>query len=358
MSKNLKSLRQEIDEVNISILKMINKRIELINEISNLKDKTGIEYFDPERETEMMESVLRKNDGPLYNEIVKEIFSKIFSSSLKFMGINHQKKLLISSKSDVCFSSINQMFGINDNEPIIIAGPCAVEKPEYLETIAKFLKERNIRFIRAGAYKPRSSPYDFQGLKEEGLKILHDVSKKYGLISVTEVVDTRDVELVSKYADILQIGARNMHNFELLKAVGQTNHPVLLKRGLSATIQELMLAAEYIELEGNKKLILCERGIRTYETKTRNTLDISAIPIIKKETHLPIIADLSHSLGRKDIINDIAKAVLSAGADGIMVEVHPFPELALSDSKQQLNLEEFDTMLNLIKKIHGILSIS
>lgn len=162
------------------------------------------------------------------------------------------------------------------------------------------------------------------------------------------MVDTRDVELVAKYVDILQIGARNMHNFELLKEVGQTNYHVLLKRGISATIHELMLAAEYIVLKGNKKIILCERGIRTYETKTRNTLDISSIPIIKNETHLPIVADLSHSFGRKDIINRIAKAVLSAGADGIMVEVHPIPELALSDSKQQLNLDEFDEMLNFI----------
>lgn len=164
------------------------------------------------------------------------------------------------------------------------------------------------------------------------------------------MVDTREVDLVAQYADILQIGARNMQNFELLKEVGKTNHPVLLKRGISATIQELIFAAEYIALNGNKKIILCERGIRTYETKTRNTLDISSIPIIKKETQLPIIADLSHSLGRKDIVNNIAKAVLSAGADGIMVEVHPIPELALSDSKQQLNLNEFDDMLDFITR--------
>ncbi len=350
MSRDLKSLRQKIDNINLSILEMVNERTELIMEISKLKDKMGAEYFDSERETVMMESILRENSGPLYNELVKEIFGAIFSTSLRFMGISRQKKLLISSQSAKTFSNIKEMFGLNDNEPVIIAGPCAVEKPEYLETIARFLKDRNVKFIRAGAYKPRSSPYDFQGLKEDGLKILHEVSRKYNLISVTEVVDTRDVKLVARYVDIIQIGARNMQNFELLKEVGQTNHPVLLKRGISATIQELMFAAEYIVLEGNKKLILCERGIRTYETNTRNTLDISSIPIIKRETHLPILADLSHSLGRKDIINNVAKAVFAVGADGIMVEVHPIPELALSDSKQQLNLYEFDELLNFIKK--------
>lgn len=350
MGKDLRKLRQEIDNINISILEMLNKRTELIKEIVELKDETHTEYFDPEREIDMMEKILDRNYGPLCNDLIKEIFSVIFSASLKFMGISRQKKLLISSSSDEYFSSIKEMFELDNDEPIIIAGPCAVEKTEYLDTIAKFLKERNIKFIRAGAYKPRSSPYDFQGLKEDGLKILRDASKRYGLISITEVVDTRDVELIAQYVDILQVGARNMQNFELLKEVGQTNHPVLLKRGISATIHELMLAAEYIVLKGNRKIILCERGIRTYETKTRNTLDISSIPIIKNETHLPIIADLSHSLGRKDIINNIAKAVLSAGADGIMVEVHPIPELALSDSKQQLNLDEFDQMLNFIRR--------
>ncbi|MCL2151411.1 MAG: bifunctional 3-deoxy-7-phosphoheptulonate synthase/chorismate mutase [Oscillospiraceae bacterium] len=350
MSKSLKTLRHEIDSVNDSILEMLNKRTVLIKEVVDLKDQTGSEYFDPERETEMMENVLRKNSGPLYNDLIREAFGVIFSTSLKYMGISYQKKMLVSSSSDECFKSIGEMFDLSSNGPIIIAGPCAVETPEYLETVAKHLKDRNIKFIRAGAYKPRSSPYDFQGLKENGLKILQDVTKRFGLFSVTEVVDTRDVDLVMQYVDILQIGARNMQNYELLKEVGKTDHPVLLKRGISATIQELMLAAEYIALKGNKKIILCERGIRTYETKTRNTLDISSIPIIKNETHLPIIADLSHSLGRKDIVKNIAKAVLSAGADGIMVEVHPIPELALSDSKQQLSLSEFDDLLDCISE--------
>ncbi|MDR2023118.1 MAG: bifunctional 3-deoxy-7-phosphoheptulonate synthase/chorismate mutase [Hungatella sp.] len=219
-----------------------------------------------------------------------------------------------------------------------------------MERVARYLKEQGLHFLRGGAYKPRTSPYGFQGLRKEGLEILRDISRRYGLYSITEIVDTRDVGLVSQYADMIQIGARNMQNFELLKEVGQTRRPVLLKRGMSATIQELILAAEYIVLEGNKNVVVCERGIRTYETKTRNMLDISAVPVVKKETKLPIIVDLSHSLGRKDIIGRVAAAALAVGADGIMVEVHPIPELALSDSKQQLTLDEFDSLMKELKE--------
>lgn len=341
----LNRLRQDIDNINFQILELLNKRAFLLKEVAEFKDSSGIEYFDPSREAEMLKKILEKNDGPLFNELIKEVFSSIFSVSLKFMGITRERRLLISDKNINTFS-IHDYFNLPCGEPLIIAGPCAVETPELLEKVALALKSNNISMLRGGTYKPRTSPYDFQGLKEEGLKILSNVGKKYCLKTVTEVVDTRDVEIVSNYVDVLQIGARNMHNFELLKEVGHSKKPVILKRGISATIQEFMFAAEYIVLQGNSNIILCERGIRTYETKTRNTLDISTIPIIKKETNLPIIADLSHSLGRKDIVNSIAKAVLAVGADGIMVEVHPQPELALSDSKQQLNIEEFKLMLN------------
>ncbi|MCR4441804.1 MAG: bifunctional 3-deoxy-7-phosphoheptulonate synthase/chorismate mutase [Peptococcaceae bacterium] len=350
MARELKALREEIDDINLSILDLLNKRTSLLKEIVDLKDQKGMEYFDAEREAEMTEKILRNNRGPLNNELVKEIFNMVFAASLKYMGMSRERKLLISSGSPEKFDSIQEMFNLDSKEAVIIAGPCAVEKPEYLETVAGVLKEKGIGFLRGGAYKPRTSPYDFQGLRAEGLKILHDVAKKYDLYTVTEVVDTRDVELVAEYADVLQIGARNMYNYELLKEVGQSNCPVLLKRGLNATIQEFLYAAEYIVLRGNKKVIMCERGIRTFETKTRNTLDLSSIPIIKKETHLPIVVDLSHSLGRKDIVNHMASAALSAGADGLMVEVHPYPELALSDSKQQLSIGEFEEMLNFVRK--------
>lgn len=351
MKRELEELRLEINGINHELLRLLNLRTALVKEISDLKDEKGMEYFDPVREAEMFEDLFRQNQGPLPNELVKEVFTTIFASALKYMGIKKEKRLLVSSGHDKGFMKIHEIFNLQPETPIIMAGPCAVEKFEYLESIAALLKEKGVRFLRGGAYKPRTSPYDFQGLGEEGLKILHEVGKKYGLITVTEVMDTRDVQTVAKYVDLLQVGARNMQNFELLKEIGETDHPVLLKRGLSATVQEFILAAEYIGLRGNRKIILCERGIRTFETKTRNTLDISSIPIIKKETSLPIIVDLSHSLGRKDIINPLAGAALAAGADGLMVEVHPYPELALSDAKQQLNPEEFEELLKFILPI-------
>ena len=352
MAKDLKSLRDEIDDVNYKIFELLNYRTQIVKAIGNLKDGAGDDYFDSVREEEMMENILNINRGPLTNELVREVFSSIFSSSLKYMGINRDKKLLISSQSNTEFFDIASMFGFpDDNIPAIVAGPCSIEKVEYLETIAQLLKKNGIGIIRGGAFKPRTSPYEFQGLRREGIKILSEIAKKYDLVTVTEVVDTRDVEMVAEYVDVMQVGARNMYNYELLKEIGRSGKPVLLKRGLSATIHEFMMAAEYIGLQGNRKIILCERGIRTYETKTRNTLDISSIPIIKKETKLPILVDISHSLGRKDIVGYIAKAALAAGADGLMVEVHPSPELALSDSKQQLNPQEFEEMLRLIDPV-------
>lgn len=348
MDRKLDHFRKEIDNVNVEILELLNKRTDLIKGICDLKDEFGMIYFDPKRESEMLEKILMNNNGPLHNGLVKDIFTAIFKSSLKFMGINQERKLIISSQRNEGFYTIQKMFDIPDDRPVIIAGPCSVEKSEYLEDVAALLVKYGIKFMRGGAFKPRTSPYDFQGLRKDGLKILNEVGHKFGLITVTEVVDTRDVEMVAEYVDVLQIGARNMFNYELLKEVGLQDKPVILKRGLSATMQEFMLAAEYIGMKGNRKIILCERGIRTFETKTRNTLDISVVPIVKKETSLPILIDLSHSLGRKDIIDNIAKAAIAVGADGLMVEVHPCPEVAFSDSNQQLNPSEFIKLLEVL----------
>ncbi len=257
---------------------------------------------------------------------------------------NESMARLIKKKEN--FLTMGEIFQIDQSRPVIMAGPCAIENEAFLELTAKVLQARGIKFLRGGAFKPRTSPYSFQGLKEQGLKIMNNIAKQYDLYTVSEVLDTRQVELVAAYVDILQIGSRNMHNVELLKEVGKTNRPVLLKRGFGATLEEFILAAEYIALQGNQKIILCERGIRTFETSTRNTLDIGSIPIIKMETGLSVIVDLSHSLGRKDIVNSIARAVMAAGADGIMVEVHPEPKLALSDQRQQLNLGELMELLD------------
>lgn len=231
---------------------------------------------------------------------------------------------------------------------VVIAGPCSVETEEQLLATARFVKEAGAKILRGGAFKPRTSPYAFQGLGEEGLKILAEAKEEVGLPVATEVMDARDVALVSKYADILQVGARNMQNFLLLKELGSAGKPVLLKRGLSATIEEFLMAAEYVVSSGNKEVILCERGIRTFESYTRNTLDLSAVPIVKKLSHLPIVVDPSHAAGRWDIIEPLSVAALAVGADGVMIEVHPNPEEALSNGSQSLKFENFSTLMKSI----------
>ncbi len=234
---------------------------------------------------------------------------------------------------------------------VIMAGPCSVENRAMLVQTAKLVKAAGAHLLRGGAFKPRTSPYAFQGLGEEGLKLLRDVGKATGLSVVTELLDCRDVGLVEKYADVIQIGARNMQNFELLKEVGLARKPVLLKRGLSATINEFLLAAEYILAQGNFNVILCERGIRTFDTATRFTLDLSAVPVIKKLSHLPIVVDPSHATGAWDLVAPMAKAAVACGADGLIIEVHPDPEVALSDGPQSLLPKNFAKLVKEVRKV-------
>jgi 3-deoxy-7-phosphoheptulonate synthase len=240
---------------------------------------------------------------------------------------------------------------IGSNKVVIIAGPCAIEgRDEFMES-ASFVKDAGASVLRGGAYKPRTSPYSFQGLEKEGLGILKEVGDKTGLKIVTEVIDTRDVELFESYVDIIQIGARNMQNFRLLKEVGSSCKPVLLKRGLCATIDEWLMAAEYIMSEGNKNIILCERGIRTYETSTRNTLDLSAIPVLKSKSHLPVIVDPSHAAGTWRYVPSLSKAAVAAGADGLIIEVHHDPKIAMSDGAQSLRPDKFKNLLDELRII-------
>jgi 3-deoxy-7-phosphoheptulonate synthase len=240
---------------------------------------------------------------------------------------------------------------IGTSEVIVMAGPCAVESKEQVLKAAEAVKKSGAKILRGGAFKPRTSPYSFQGLGEKGLEILATAKEKTGLPIVTEVLEPADVSLVSQYADILQIGARNMQNFALLEAVGKISRPVLLKRGMMSTVEELLLSAEYILSNGNYNVILCERGIRTFEKYTRNTLDISAVALIKHLSHLPIIVDPSHATGERKLIKPMSKAAIAGGADGLIIEVHPCPEEALCDGYQSLNLEEFDSLMEEIKKV-------
>jgi 3-deoxy-7-phosphoheptulonate synthase len=240
---------------------------------------------------------------------------------------------------------------IGGKKLVVIAGPCSIESLDLLYEVAVKIKKSGALILRGGAFKPRTSPYTFQGLGEEGLKILKDVSNELNIATVTEVMDTKDVALVARYADILQIGARNMQNFNLLKEVGQTKMPVILKRGLSATIKELLMSAEYIMAGGNFNVILCERGIRTFEDFTRNTLDLSAVPVAKQLSHLPILVDPSHATGKWGLVAPLSKAAIASGADGLLIEVHPKPEEALSDGPQQLLPENFAQLMKELEPI-------
>jgi 3-deoxy-7-phosphoheptulonate synthase len=240
---------------------------------------------------------------------------------------------------------------IGGERVVMMAGPCSVESREQIERSAEVAAQGGAQILRGGAFKPRSSPYSFQGLGEEGLRLLHQAARRHGLRVVSEVMDSSQIPLLARYSDILQVGARNMQNYNLLRDLGRLRTPVLLKRGISATIEELLLSAEYILSGGNYDVVLCERGIRTFETYTRNTMDISAIPIVKKLSHLPIVADPSHGTGRRDKVVPMARAAVAAGADGLLVEVHPDPDHALSDGAQSLFPEQFEDMMRQLRMI-------
>ncbi|WP_430786507.1 bifunctional 3-deoxy-7-phosphoheptulonate synthase/chorismate mutase [Virgibacillus flavescens] len=341
-TNDLAILRDKIDGVNLQILALLNERAKVVQEIGDVKERQGVARFDPVRERQALDLIDSYHEGPFESSTIQYIFKEIFKASLELQKDNHRKALLVSRKArpENTIVDVNGQ-KVGDGEQRFIMGPCAVESYEQVKKVALAMKEQGLTLMRGGAFKPRSSPYDFQGLGLEGLQILRKVADETGMSVVSEILAPHDVEMALDYVDVIQIGARNMQNFELLKAVGRVKKPVLLKRGLSATIEEFINAAEYIISQGNDQIILCERGIRTYEKATRNTLDISSVPILKKETHLPVVVDVTHSTGRKDLLLPTAKAALAIGADAIMAEVHPDPAVALSDSAQQMDIPEF-----------------
>ena len=345
----LKELRGELDQINMELLHLLSRRADIVGRIGHIKQARGVPSFDPEREKQQLDALVQENPGPFSNDTIRHLFKQIFQASL---GLQEEQRKLLVSRSRSPFNTVVTVKGleIGGGKPVVVAGPCSVETPEQMARIGSEMRAQGIVLVRGGAFKPRTSPYDFQGLGEPGLRLLKETAQEYGLITISEIVNPADVEMALQYIDVIQVGARNMQNFELLKAVGGVRVPVLLKRGLSATIEELILAAEYIASRGNEKIMLCERGIRTYEKATRNTLDISAVPILKQETHLPVLVDVSHSTGRKDIMTPVAKAALAVGADGVMVEVHPDPQVALSDNKQQMNFREFEAFMAALRE--------
>lgn len=353
MSNKLESYRSDIVSLNHQILDLLSKRGELAQKIGEEKLKQGTRIYDPQREKEMLNDLIDSNKGPFNDNTIKQLFKEIFKASTDLQKSENEKHLYVSRKlkSEDTIVTFDNGGIIGDGNKSFVFGPCSVESFEQVEAVAKNLHAKGEKFIRGGAFKPRTSPYDFQGLGVEGLKILKQIKDKYDLNVVSEIVNSNDFEVADEYLDVFQIGARNMQNFELLKEAGRTKKPILLKRGLSATIEEFVYAAEYIASQGNQNIILCERGIRTYEKATRNTLDISAVPILKQGTHLPVMVDVTHSTGRKDIMLPTAKAALAVGADGVMAEVHPDPSVALSDAGQQMNLDEFQAFYDELKPL-------
>ena len=341
----LKELRNELDGINHELLMIFSKRADVVERIGQIKHARGVDPYDPEREKQQLDQLVSENPGPFSDGTIRHLFKQVFQASL---GLQEEQRHLLVSRARTSTNTVVNVKGseVGNGVPIVIAGPCSVETTEQMEQVGAYMQTQGVNLLRGGAFKPRTSPYDFQGLGEQGLRMLRQTTQKYNMASVSEIVNPADIEMALQYVDVIQIGARNMQNFELLKAAGQTRVPVLLKRGLSATIEELIFAAEYIAARGNERIILCERGIRTYEKATRNTLDISAVPILKQETHLPVLVDISHSTGRKDIMLPVAKAALAVGADGIIVEVHPEPSVALSDAKQQMNFNEFSSFMS------------
>jgi 3-deoxy-7-phosphoheptulonate synthase/chorismate mutase len=303
----------------------------------------------------MLQALELANQGPFSNETIRDLFKEIFKATMALEEKQAMAKILVERKRPDEQTVINLGDGLqigNGDGITIIAGPCAVESFDQMDETAAALAERGVKIIRGMGFKPRSSPYDFQGLGEEGLKIARQVANKYGMLVTSEIMDRSQIPMMSDYVDIYWVGARNMQNSFLLKALGTVRQPVILKRHFAATLKEFIYAAEYIASSGNPNIILMERGIRTFETWTRNTLDISAVPLLKMETHLPIIIDVSHSGGRRDLVIPLAKIAKASGADGLMVEVHPNPSVAMSDAKQQLSIPEFHKMMDELEKVH------
>ena len=340
---DLRGLRGQIDGINQQLLRLLNERLRLVERVKDVKQRTGSDMFSPQREAAMFDQLLLANEGPLTADLVRHIFKEVFKLSLDHMESEGRRTLRVHRSPgdpDRVYTVAGHVLG--GGTPQLIAGPCSVESEAQLEAVASKLASMGVGFLRGGAFKPRTSPYSFQGLGVPGLKMLRAAADAHGLAVVTEVLDPRTMDDSERYSDVFQVGTRNMYNYELLKLLGQANKPVMLKRGFMATLEEFIHAAEYIAKEGNEQIILCERGIRTHERWTRNTLDLSAIPLLKLETPFPVVIDISHGTGRKDIMTAMAKASLAAGADALMCETHPNPALALSDNAQQMDLDEFE----------------
>jgi 3-deoxy-7-phosphoheptulonate synthase/chorismate mutase len=344
----LQELRAQVDTINMQLLDLLSKRAQTVTQIGKVLEELGSEHYDPTREAQMLTALEMANKGPFSNETIKALFREIFRASLALEEQQARAKMRVQRKGKDERTVIQLPNGavIGDGEFQLVAGACAVESHEQMDEVGAALAARGVRIMRGMAYKPRTSPYEFQGLGEQGLQIARQVANKYGMAVTSEIMDQSQIPLFMDYVDIFWVGARNMQNSFLLRALGKINRPVILKRGLAATLEEFLYAAEYIVSSGNPNVILIERGIRTFEKWTRNTLDIGGVAVLKLESHLPVVVDISHSAGRRDIAKPLAKVARAVGADGLMVEVHPNPPVAMSDAKQQLSIPEFNALMD------------
>ena len=344
----LHELRSQVDTINMQLLDLLSKRAQTVSQIGKVLEELGSEHYDPTREAQMLTALEMANKGPFSNETIKALFREIFRASLALEEQQARAKMRVQRKGKDERTVIQLPNGavIGDGEFQLVAGSCAVESHDQMDEVGAALAARGVKIMRGMAYKPRTSPYEFQGLGEQGLQIARQVANKYGMAVTSEIMDQSQIPLFMDYVDIFWVGARNMQNSFLLRALGKINRPVILKRGLAATLEEFLYAAEYIVSSGNPNVILIERGIRTFEKWTRNTLDIGGVAVLKLESHLPVVVDISHSAGRRDIAKPLAKVARAVGADGLMVEVHPNPPVAMSDAKQQLSIPEFNALMD------------
>ncbi len=352
---DLGQLRGQIEGINESLLELLNQRALLVQQIAELKRGLGLPIYDPLREKQQIETLQAANRGPMSPAMVAHVFRELFRASVTYLEQGPSHELLVTRRTGR--TKVVQVGNtpVGAGKPVLIAGPCSVESWEFLEPVARRASELGLSLLRGGAFKPRSSPYDFQGLGMQGVELLQRAAEQYGMSAVTEVTDAALAGEIAQKVAMVQVGARNMFNYELLRTLGRLGKPVLLKRGFGARVDELLLAAEYLLREGNQLVILCERGIRTFENATRSTLDISAVCLLKAQTDLPVVVDVSHAAGRRDILTPLAKAALAAGADGVMVEVHPHPTAALSDGGQQLDLEELRELVSALSAMATII---
>lgn len=340
--------REEIDRLDDQALALLIRRAGLANDIAEIKAEAGEPTLDSTREAEIVNRLCLRDLGPLSADDVRHVWRAILSSSRRVM--DKSEDLLVCEARErepidvECSDWTVPLFV--PGKPEVIAGPCAIESREILDRTASVLSSAGIRILRGGAFKPRSSPYSFQGLGEEGLEMLAEAVGKYSMFSISEVLDTRCVEVVARHVDILQIGTRNMANFELLKEAGQAGKPVMLKRGMAATVDEWIHSAEYLAVNGCERIIMCERGIRTFSDASRFTLDFAAVAEVQARTWMPVIVDVSHAAGRRELVPPLFRAAMASGADGAMVEVHACPDQARCDARQQLTPEAFVEMLD------------